>query len=125
MDMVCRVLIVDDNDDMRYLMEAYLRPEEDDITIVGLARNGREAVALVREHQPNVVLLDLVLERENGLDVAEQMLHIHPTMAVVLFSEYLDPASTSRAQRLGVRECVPKDHFNRLRDVVREHCTSS
>lgn len=123
--MACRVLIVDDNDDMLYLTETYLRPDEEVITIIGVAHDGREAVALVREHHPDVVLLDLVLERENGLDVAEQMLHLQPTLAVVLFSEFLDPASTSRAERLGVRECVPKDQFSRLREVVREHCPSS
>ena len=123
--MSCRVLIVDDNDDMLYLAGAFLETDEGDIELVGVARNGREALALVREHHPHVLLLDLVLERENGLDVAEQVLHLAPETAVVLFSEFLDDASTRRAERLGVRECVPKDHFHRLPAVVREHCPSS
>src|SRR5688572_12289301 len=61
-DMACRVLIVDDNDDMRYLTGAFLETEEGDIDLIGVARDGRQAVALVREHRPDVVLLDLVLE---------------------------------------------------------------
>lgn len=120
--MACRVLIVDDNDDMLYLTGAFLETDEDDIALVGVARTGREAVALVREQRPHVVLLDLVLERENGLDVAEQLRQLDPQTAIVLFSEFLDGASIRRAERLGIVECVPKDHFHRLPDVVREHC---
>lgn len=120
--MVCRVLIVDDNDDMLYLARAFLETEEGDIDLVGVARTGPEAVELVRAHRPDVVLLDLLLERENGLDVAEQVLHLQPETAIVLFSEFLDGISTSRAERIGVRECVPKDHFQRLPEVVRQHC---
>ena len=123
--MACRVLIVDDNDDMRYLTGAFLETDEGDIELVGVARDGREAVALVREHRPDVVLLDLVLARENGLDVAEQILHLASDTAILLFSEYLDGASTRRAERVGVRECVPKDHFQRLPELVRQHCPPS
>jgi DNA-binding NarL/FixJ family response regulator len=123
--MACRVLIVDDNEDMRYLTAAFLDTDEGGIDLVGVANDGRQAVALVRQHRPDVVLLDLVLERENGLDVAEQILHLQPDAAIVLFSEFLDGATTRRAERIGVRECVPKDQFQRLPEVVREHCPSS
>ena len=120
--MPCTVAIVDDNDDMLYLTGAFLETDEGGIELVGTAKNGREAIAVVREHRPDVVLLDLVLERENGLDIAEQVLHIHPATAIVLFTEFLDPASEARAERIGVRQCVQKDHFHRLADIVREHC---
>ncbi len=120
--MVCRVAIVDDNEDMRFLASAFL--EAPDIEIVGTAVDGRGAVALVREHAPHVLLLDLVLERESGLDVAEQVLHLRPDTAILLFSEFLDAGVERRAAELGIRACVQKDHFHRLPDVIREHCPS-
>jgi len=123
--MACRVLVVDDNDDMLFLAQAFLDVDDGDVELVGVARTGREAIALVRQHRPQVVLLDLLLETENGLDVAEQVLHIAPETSIVLFSEFLDGASIRRAERLGIRECVPKDQFQRLPAVVRAHCPAA
>ena len=124
--MPCQVLLVDDNEDMLFLAGAFLDTDADgDIELVGLARTGREAIGLVRARRPHVILLDLLLETENGLDIAEQVLHIAPETAIVLFSEFLDGPTLRRAELLGIAECVPKDHFQRLAAVVRAHCPAA
>ena len=65
-----RVLIADDNDQNRELLEAYLIDEDYHIL---MARDGEETLTVVREHQPDLVLLDIMMPRMSGYEVCEQL----------------------------------------------------
>ena len=46
---------------------------EDDMEVVGMAKNGEEAVALVNEHQPDICIMDIEMPVKTGLDAAEDL----------------------------------------------------
>ena len=66
------VAIADDNDMFRELLGEVIS-DEDDMQVVGMAKDGEEAYKLVKEKKPDVVLLDIVMPKRDGLDVLEKI----------------------------------------------------
>lgn len=68
------LVIVDDNPDFVIQMREALEKEAD-ISIIGTAGNGVEALAVIRRKKPRMVLLDVVMPQKDGLEVLEEMQH--------------------------------------------------
>jgi len=113
-------LIVDDNEDMRALVRILLDLTPD-IAVVAEAADGCQAVAAWREHEPDSIVLDQDMPGATGLEVAEYILHQDPTMPIVLFSAYLDDATVTAAEHLGIRACVDKDQLIRIPELLALH----
>ncbi len=67
-----RAVIVDDNDELRNSMTQYLSTQKD-ISIVGEAANGQDALKMIQEKQPDVVLLDMIMPSLDGFGVLSQL----------------------------------------------------
>ena len=67
-----RAAIVDDNDELRNAMIQYLQTQKD-ISIVGEAANGQDALKMIQEKQPDVVLLDMIMPALDGFGVLNQL----------------------------------------------------
>ena len=106
-----RALIVDDDDDMRFLLRVVIETANEGLAVAGEARSGTEAVAQWREHTPDVVVLDNRMPDRSGLDVAAEMLAERPEQSIILFSAFLDDETIARAEALGVRACLSKDRY--------------
>ena len=104
-----RVLIVDDEDDMRALLRELIRVANDGLSVAGEAADGDAALRYWRQDRPDVVLLDQRMPGLSGLETAQIILAESPNQAVVLFSAYLDDEIQRTADKLGVRACVKKD----------------
>ena len=109
-----RTLIVDDDEDMRFLLRVLIEAANEGLTIAAEASSGDEAIARWREHQPDVVVLDHRMPDRMGLDVAAEILAEHPGQSIILFSAYLDDETIARADELGVRACLSKDDYDEL-----------
>ena len=72
-----RVLIVDDNEELREAMGQYLR-QQPDIAVAGEAGNGADALKLIREKQADVMLLDMIMPALDGFGVLAQMQRLPP-----------------------------------------------
>jgi two-component system, NarL family, nitrate/nitrite response regulator NarL len=83
--MSLRCLIVDDS--ARFLEAARTLLERDGIPVVGVASSGAEALSRATELVPDVVLVDLDLDGESGLDVAAELVH-HVSSVIILISTH-------------------------------------
>jgi len=80
-----RVLIVDDHAVVRSGLSLLLA-QESDIEPVGEAGTGREAVFQARDLKPDVILMDVAMPDQTGLDVLPTLIHEHPEVKVLLRS---------------------------------------
>jgi DNA-binding response OmpR family regulator len=68
-----KVLIVDDEDHLRMLIEQALEELEDDGVELITASNGEEALRLIMEERPNLVFLDVMMPKMNGIEVCRRV----------------------------------------------------
>ncbi len=81
---------------------------EPDITIVGEANNGKEALALAQQLYPDVVLMDIEMPQMDGIAATEAMQTLVPQSAVVILSIHSNSAMRTRAQMAGAVAFVEK-----------------
>jgi DNA-binding NarL/FixJ family response regulator len=74
---------------------------EDDLVVAGEAQNGRQAVALVQELRPNVVLMDIAMPLLNGLEATRQVIKAVPSTKVLILSAHSDDAYIGSAAAAG------------------------
>jgi NarL family two-component system response regulator LiaR len=84
---VIRLLIVDDHKVVRQGLR-FLLQHEADIEIVGEAADGEQAVALVRQHVPAVILLDLLMPKMDGLTALRAIKEISPSTQVIILTSH-------------------------------------
>ena len=94
-----RVLVIDDHAPTLAAVSGLLQREYPDIEVVGTAGNGEAALQLVRDAGPDVVVLDLSLGDEYGLDLMPAI-GSHPGVAVIILSSSDDPLERSRAGQI-------------------------
>ncbi len=102
-----RVLIADSGEDFCFLMADTISAEED-MTVVGTAGDGIEALQLVSEKHPDVVVLDLVLAKLDGLGVLQKISQFQPTPAVIVVSSFFNEHVVQEAADLGAYYFMPK-----------------
>ena len=105
--MPIRVVVVDDDPDLVWLMRVSLQLERD-ISVVGEAEEGETAVALALREKPDVVVMDLMMPRIDGLEATKRIKRAQPTVKVLAVSSL----SVDNANRGGA------DGFLSKRDVV-------
>ena len=91
-----RLLVADDHDMLREALVDLLRQAGFDI--VGQAADGADAVALSKQLEPDVVLMDLRMPVLSGLDVARLIKHDSPATEVVLLTAFESPALQQQAE---------------------------
>ena len=83
-----KVLVVDDDQDMRMLLRLQVQSDER-LDLVGVAKDGEEAIALAREEPPDVVVLDLMMPILGGEAALPKIREVAPGAKVVLYTARL------------------------------------
>ncbi len=103
-----RILIADDHPVVRQGIIANLKPQRD-MTVVGEADDGAEALALIKKHLPDVVLLDLRMPRIDGLDVVAEVKASKLPIKVIIMTTFETEADVCRSMKAGARGYLLKD----------------
>ncbi|WP_308201127.1 response regulator [Paractinoplanes maris] len=103
-----RVLVVDDQQLVREGLTALLELT-DGVQVVGSAGDGRQALELVADHRPDVVLMDLKMPVLDGVAATAQIRDRFPDVAVVVLTTYADDESIAGALAAGARGYLTKD----------------
>jgi DNA-binding NarL/FixJ family response regulator len=106
--MALTLMLADDHQILRQGLKALLKTEPD-FHLVGEASDGLEAVRLAERHQPQVLVLDLMMPGLNGLEVTRQVLRRSPRTRVVVLSMHSDEAYVVEALRSGASAYVLKE----------------
>ncbi len=106
--MTVRVLIVDDHAVVRAGLRLLIDAEED-LEAVGEAGSARDAVFQARALKPDVVLMDVVMPDQSGLDVVPTILHERPEIKVLVLSMQDDPQYVRQAFAAGAKGYVLKE----------------
>ena len=118
-----RVLLVDDHTILRVGLRSFLG-YYDDIEVVGEANDGAAAAALVKELQPDVVLMDIAMPGVNGIQATCLIREQYPETKVLILSQYEDSQYVLPLLRAGasgyiLKDALGTDLLNALRGVAR------
>lgn len=103
-----RVLVVDDSTFMRKVLEKIYNSDEQ-MQVVGSAKDGREAVSMAESLKPDVISMDINMPHVDGLQATAEIMTTNPKPIVIVSSESKEgAASTLRALELGAIEFVAK-----------------
>ena len=104
--MSLRVVLADDHVVLRQGVRALL--ERHGVEVVAEASDGRAAVELARQHEPDVAVLDIMMPLLNGIDAARQIVEARPGIQVVMLTALEQDRLVTEAVRAGVRGFVLK-----------------
>jgi DNA-binding NarL/FixJ family response regulator len=115
-----RVLVVDDHPMVRAGLMATIDPEPD-MTVVASASTGREGLEQYRQHQPDVMLIDLRMPEMGGVDAIRTIRAEFPTAKIIVLSTYQGDEDIYRALEAGAVTYLLKDTLaEKMVGIVRE-----
>jgi CheY-like chemotaxis protein len=107
------ILIADDNPTIRKILCNMFEAQQG-YDLCAEAANGVEAIALAKEHHPDLIILDLSMPVMNGLDAARELKKIMPDVPIILFTQYSAEVSRLSEMQLPVDRVVAKTNFTAL-----------
>jgi len=117
-----RILIADDNRDFCELLKEFIN-EQEDFNLTGIAYNGLEALQMIQENNPDVVVLDIIMPHLDGIGVLEKFVSGNPgnRPKIIMLTAFGQESVTQRAVELGADYYILKPFdFNVLATRIRQ-----
>lgn len=116
------ILLVDDHFIVRIGLKTLLTYQKD-MSVIGEAKNGEEALLRVRQLQPDVVIMDLLMPKLNGADATRQILSEFPATKIIILTSYGTSADLTRAVANGavgaqIKDTPPEELLEAIRTVA-------
>lgn len=103
-----RILIADDELLERKAMKKFIQDNFNDMEVVGEAENGRKAIELASEMNPNIIFMDIKMPGVNGLEAIEQIHTRQPAIKFILVSAYDTFDYAKQAMQFGIKDYILK-----------------
>jgi NarL family two-component system response regulator LiaR len=115
-----RVMIVDDHTMVRTGLSAFIEAKPD-LELVGEAKNGQEALRVCEQVKPDVILMDLVMPRMDGIATTRVIREHWPEVQVIALTSFQDQARVQEALQAGALSYLMKDvSIDELADAIRD-----
>jgi two-component system chemotaxis response regulator CheY len=99
-----KLLIVDDSALIRSRVARILSdPRLNNVQLLGMAKNGRDAIMLFLQHMPELVTMDITMPEMDGIECTEKMIEIRPDCNILVISALSDKATALKALKKGAR----------------------
>ena len=102
-----KILIVENNDTFRHSLRSLLRSRFPSM-VIEEAENGKEALQKTNEFFPNLILMDIKLPGESGLELTERIKNVFPATIIILLTNYDMPEYRKAAERCGANYFLGK-----------------
>ncbi|OGP20262.1 MAG: hypothetical protein A2038_08175 [Deltaproteobacteria bacterium GWA2_57_13] len=118
--MTVRIIMVDDNQRFRETLKQHLQ-QEPEVTVVGEACDGEEAVRLAQKLRPDLVLMDISMPGANGLVATKEIKDTRPEIKVIMLSIHREQTYLTAAKEAGSDGYVVKgDLMKALLPLIRQ-----
>ena len=101
------VMLVDDHQMVRLGLSSYLNMQ-DDLSVVAEAVNGLDGVQKAKQHRPDVILMDLVMDEMDGIEASKAILLENPEAKILILTSFLDDEKIFPALEVGVKGYILK-----------------
>ncbi len=105
-----KIIIVDDDQLVAISLKTILEADAS-IEVLATGHSGVDAIALYREHQPDILLMDIRMEKMNGLEAAENILAEHPDAKILFLTTFSDDEYIVKALSVGAKGYILKQDF--------------
>lgn len=112
------IVLIDDDPIVSRALTIILQADPQ-IHVSGVGSDGDEALALYRTHQPDVLLMDIRMQRMTGLEAGEQILREFPDARVLFLTTFSDDDYIIKALRIGARGYLLKDKFDSIVPAIK------
>ncbi len=109
-----RILFVEDEKDLRETLQEALQNNKFEVQI---AVNGEDALELLKNNNYDLIILDIILPRKNGLEVLEEFKKDNKDVPVILLTNLSSSKNIQKALELGVRNYLVKSEYG-LSEIV-------
>ena len=113
-----RIAIIDDDRLVCQSLKTILQSNED-IEVVGMGRDGHGAVTLFAQFQPDVLLMDIRMDRMTGLEACRHILGKFPDARILFLTTFVDDEYIVQALRLGAKGYILKQDFDSIVPALR------
>jgi len=107
------IIIVDDDKLVSLSLKTILEADSD-INVLAMGENGEDAIRLYEEHNPDVLLMDIRMDKMNGLDAAKQIIDTHPDAKILLLTTFSDDEYIIKAIQFGAKGYILKQAFETI-----------
>jgi len=111
-----KILIVDDSSIMRKMIKQTL--VEENHTVAGEAKNGKDAVEMYKLLKPDVVTMDITMREMDGFEAAKEILNSDPQAKIIFLSNLDEEKYSEDARQLGAKGYVNKHNAKAIVDLI-------
>ena len=105
MDIKPKILVVDDSE---FIVELIVTMLKNTGYVISKAYDGKQALEMIDADKPDLIILDVLMPKMTGFDLAEEILKIQPDIPIILFTGFTDEDDFAHARRIGIKTILTK-----------------
>lgn len=108
-----RILLVDDDPIVCMSLKTIIEADPD-LNVIATGTNGKEAIVLYKQHQPDILLMDIRMPELTGIEAAEALLSDYSSAKILFLTTFSDDEYIIKALRIGAKGYLLKQHFDSI-----------